>query len=274
LDKVLVLLASSSGIRAGAFTFQWKHVIPIYLHDEKYVWEEQDVTESVTQKVPIVAALIRIYANSSSEYVAFTTPECWNAIQEYRQQWIQEIRHEPKPEDPFFKKSGPFVRELSEMGLRKRLERILKESGIRPPLATGMRRHKIPAFNGFRRFFNKANKKSFSNNSVLASLIFKETMMGHGGLIQLDKNYFKSHIDELIEEYVNAVPNLTISKELRLQAENHKLHEEKSELEEKLEVDNKQLREDNAEIREKFLEFKKETNVIIDWIEKQKDKKE
>ncbi|KAF6246232.1 integrase [Nitrosopumilus sp. b3] len=274
MDKVLVLLAASSGIRAGAFTFQWKHVIPIYLHNERYVWEEQDVTESVTQNAPIVAAMIRIYANSNSEYIAFTTPECWNAIQGYRQQWIQEIRHEPKPDDPFFKKSGPFVRVLSEMGLRKRLERILKESGIRPPLPTGVRRHKVPAFNGFRRFFNKANKKSLSNNSLLASLIFKETMMGHGGLIQLDKNYFKSHIYELIEEYVDAVPNLTISTELRLQAENNKLSEEKSELEEKLEVDNKQLREDNADIREKFQEFKKETSVIIDWIQKQKDDKE
>ena len=233
MDKVLVLLAASSGIRAGAFSIKWKHIIPIYLHDGKYIWEEQDVTESVTQKDPIVAALIRIYANSSSEYIAFTTPECWNTIQEYRQVWIQDVYKEPQPDDPFFKKSGPFVRELSEMGLRKRLERILKESGIRTPLPKGVRRHKVPAFNGFRRFFNKANKKSFSSNSLLASLIFKETMMGHSGLIQLDKNYFKSHIDELIEEYVNAVPNLTISKELRLQAENNKLCEEKSELESK-----------------------------------------
>jgi integrase len=230
MDKVLVLLAASSGIRAGAFSIKWKHITPIYFHDGKYIWEEHDVTESVTQKDPIVAAIIRIYANSSSEYVAFTTPECWNAIQEYRQLWIQDTNHEPKPDDPFFKKSGPFVRELSEMGLRKRLERILKESGIRKPLPKGMRRHKVPAFNGFRRFFNKANKKSFSSNSVLASLIFKETMMGHGGLIQLDKNYFKSHIYELIEEFINAVPNLTISKELRLQAENNRLREEKSEL--------------------------------------------
>ncbi|MCE2506869.1 MAG: integrase [Nitrosopumilaceae archaeon] len=233
MDKVLVLLAASSGIRAGAFVFQWKHIVPIYLYEDQFVWEEQDVTESVSQKAPIAAAMIRIYANSSSEYVAFTTPECWNAVEQYRHQWILETGHEPKPEDPFFKKSGPFARELSEMGLRKRLERILKESGIRPPLSNGMRRHKVPIFNGFRRFFNKANKKSLSSNSVLASLILKETMMGHGGLIQLDKNYFKSHVYELIEEYVNAVPNLTISKEMRLQAENLKLNEEKSELEKK-----------------------------------------
>ncbi len=250
MDKVLILLAASSGIRAGAFKIQWKHIIPIYFYDGKNIWEEQDVTESVTQKAPVVAAMIRIYANSNSEYIAFTTPECWNAIQEYRQQWIQDVQKEPQSDDPFFKRSGPFARELTGMGLRKRLERILKESGIRPPLATGIRRHKVPAFNGFRRFFNKANKKSLSNNSVLASLIFKETMMGHGGLIQLDKNYFKSHIGELIEEYLDAVPNLTISKELQLQAENNKLREEKSELE--------MIKEDNAK--------------ILNWIARQENK--
>jgi hypothetical protein len=248
MDKVLVLLAASSGIRAGTFTFQWKHITPIYLHEGKCVWEDQDVTESVTEKSPVVAAMIRIYPSSSSEYVAFTTPECWNAIQEYRQLWIQDVNHEPKLDDPFFKKSGPFARELSGMGIRKRMERILKESGVRLPLSKGMRRHNVPAFNGFRRFFNKANKKSLSSNSVLASLILKETMMGHGGLIKLDKNYFKSHVGELIEEYLDAVPNLTISKELQLQAENNKLREEKSELE-KANQANKILKRDMEDFK-------------------------
>ena len=132
------------------------------------------------------------------------------------------------------------------MGIRKRIERILKESRVRPPLAKGMRRYEVPAFNGFRRFFNKANKKSLSSTSVLASLIMKETMMGHSGLIQLDKNYFKSHIDELIEEYVKAVPNLTISKALQLEAENNRLREEKTELE----IANERAEQDNIEKRQ------------------------
>jgi len=278
MDKVLILLAASSGIRAGAFTIKWKHIIPIYLLDGKFVWEDQDITESVTEKSPIVAAMIRIYANSISEYVAFTTPECWNAIEEYRQLWIQEVGHEPKPDDPFFKKSGPFARELSEMGIRKRVERVLKESGIRIPLSKGMRRHNVPAFNGFRRFFNKANKKSLSSTSVLASLILKETMMGHGGLIQLDKNYFKSHVGELIEEYVEAVPNLTISKELQLQAENNKLREEKSELQ-KIKEDNEKIKAKVKEItdsheksseftRDNFTEIVVNQNVVIESLQK------
>jgi len=40
--------------------------------------------------------------------------------------------------------------------------------------------------------------------------------MGHTGLIPLDKNYFREHAYELIEEYLKAVPALTISDEERI----------------------------------------------------------
>jgi plastocyanin len=67
--------------------------------------------------------------------------------------------------------------------------------------------------NGFRRFFNKANKETLSKDSPLAALIKKEYMMAHVGLVKLDRNYYRAHIMELVEEYLNAVPNLTISNE-------------------------------------------------------------
>lgn len=59
--------------------------------------------------------------------------------------------------------------------------------------------------------------------------------MGHSGLIKLDKNYFKEHIDELIEEYINAIPELTINDISRKQAELEKERKEKSKLQEKVE---------------------------------------
>jgi len=58
------------------------------------------------------------------------------------------------------KKAGELVIQLGFSGIRKRVERILIESGLRVPLAKGQRRHEIPAFNGFRRFFNKQNKNN------------------------------------------------------------------------------------------------------------------
>ena len=44
-------------------------------------------------------------------------------------------------------------------------------------------------------------------------------MMGHSGLIKLDKNYFKSNIAELVEEYLQTIPFLTISDEQRVKDE-------------------------------------------------------
>lgn len=217
MDRVMVLMACSSGIRAGALTLQWKHVKPIYLYKDCFCWEDQEVTESVEREGKIVGGIIRIYAKSSSEYFGFITPECWNEIEVYKTKWIQRIGTEPKPEDPFFKRVSRLqeVRELKPQSIRRRMLKIAIQSGLRKPLPKGVRRHDVPLFNGFRRFFNKANKKALSKGSMLASLILKENMMGHSGLIKLDKNYFKSHVSELIEEYLLAVPNLSISDEER-----------------------------------------------------------
>lgn len=203
------------GIRAGGFPLQWKYLHPIYEFDGRYLWQDDEVTETVAREGKIVAGLMRIYADTRDEYVAFITPECWEAIQLYREKWVQEVGREPKPNDPFFKQAGFIIRPLSKSGIYERIDRILRSAGYRKPLPKGVKRHEIPIFNGFRRFFNKANKKSFSKNSVLASLILKENMMGHEGLIQLDKNYFKEHVSELIEEYLTSIPNLTISDEER-----------------------------------------------------------
>ncbi|NIP61843.1 MAG: hypothetical protein GWN01_01930 [Nitrosopumilaceae archaeon] len=210
-DKVLVLMASCSGIRSGAFVLKWKHIIPVYEFEGKLLWSEEDVTESVEKKGKVVCGLIDIYADSTERYFAFITPECWKYIQEYKVEWTSKFGKEPRPDDPFFKQKSDFIKPLSENGIRVRMIRILEKSGFRKPLPKNKRRHQIPPFNGFRRFFNKANKQALSQTSTLAQLILKENMMGHYGLIKLDRNYFKAHIDELIKEYVSAIPFLTIS---------------------------------------------------------------
>lgn len=231
MDAVIVYLGASSGMRAGAFPLKWGHIFPIYQHENQYVWEPEDVTESISEKCNAICGLVKVYADSNDEYFAFTTPECLNAIQLYKETWIKETNKIPKLEDPLFKKSGPFVRQLSLDGIRKRMLRLVESSGVRKHIPGIKEKYEVPLFNGLRRFFNKANKQSFSKQSKLASLILKETMMGHSGLIKLDKNYFKEHIDELIEEYVQSIPFLTISDEERLILENQKINKEKSELE-------------------------------------------
>ena len=226
-DSASILIASSSGIRLGAFDFRWKHVKPVYEINGEYKWEDQDVTESITKHGKVVCGLIVIYSDSEHRQFGFITPEALESIQDYRTSWIQQIGREPQPEQPFLKQEGILVKPLQIKSLWSHIRKIVVSAGLRDPLVKGKRRHEIPLMNGFRRFFNRTNKESISKDSVLAQLIKKEVMMGHTGLISLDKNYFKLHMSELVEEYLNAVPNLTISDEFRLRAENSRLQKEK-----------------------------------------------
>ncbi|GFN39969.1 MAG: conserved hypothetical protein [Marine Group I thaumarchaeote] len=217
MEAVMVILGACSGIRAGGFPLKWENIYPVYRTGEgNYVWEPEAVTESISEKSLIVCGILKIYADSNAEYLAFVTPEWLEAVQIYKESWIRATNRIPRPEDPLFKKSGQFVRELKCDSIRRRMERVVTDSGVRKLIPESKQKYNIPLFNGLRRFFNKQNKNSLSRNSKLASLILKETMMGHDGLIKLDKNYFKAHVDELIEEYLNAVPNLTISREDRI----------------------------------------------------------
>lgn len=228
IDRAIVLVAASSGIRVGGFDLTWGDVKPVYRVGDKLAFE---ITESEQADAQVVCAILTIYKNTPDEYPGFITPEAYNAIQDYRKEWVQQTGKEPRTEDPLFKKDGVFARKLPPNAIRARIDDILKRAQLRTPLVKGKRRHEIPAMNGFRRFFNKVNKETISKDSHLAALIKKEFMMNHTGLVKLDRNYYQAHIFELIEEYLNAVPNLTISDEERTKAENHRLKEEKSDLE-------------------------------------------
>ncbi|MFM7796497.1 MAG: integrase, partial [Candidatus Nitrosotenuis sp.] len=228
IDRALVLIAASSGIRVGGFDLTWGDITPVYKIRDKLTF---GITESEQTDASIVCAILTIYKNTPDEYPGFITPEAYSAIQDYRKEWTRQIGKEPKPDDPLFKKDGVFVRRLPPNAIRSRIDDILRRAQLRIPLVKGKRRHEIPAMNGFRRFFNKVNKETISKDSPLAALIKKELMMNHIGLVKLDKNYYQAHISELIEEYLNAVPNLTISDEERIKAENQRLRKEKSYLE-------------------------------------------
>ena len=267
LSKVLVLLWSSSGIRAGAFDFKWKHLHPVYLYKNKLYFEEGEITEDIRNSGLIVCGFIEIYANSKRwNYYAFVTPECYHAIDVYKEKWTKKFGVEPQPDDPFFANTRcKSIKPLTLMAIRRKLERLLVESGLRTHLPAGMKRYKTPAFNGFRYFFNKQNKKAYSEKGVLASLILKESMMGHTGLIQLDKNYFRVHAHELIEEYLKAVPALTISDEERAKIEVHKLRHDNKEKDSKfnqLEARIMELEAEQTQTKTKINELSEVDNQI------------
>lgn len=132
------------------------------------------------------------------------------------------------------------------------MNRVVSDSDVRVHLEDCKGKFNIPLFNGSRRFFNKQNKKALSKNSKLAALIIKEYQMGHGGLVKLDRNYFKEQVEELIEEYLLAIPMLTIDSAVRKQTELEQERKKNSELEKKNEEN--QLVKDEVFRQGKFIE--------------------
>jgi len=224
VDRAIVLIAASSGIRSGAFDLDWEDVTPIYkIGDELKV----EITESEQEQAMIVCAMLKIYNGTNSQYPAFITVEAYLALQDHKLEWAREVKREPKPREPIFKKEGSLPKRASSASIKKRVERMAQKAGLRPPLAKGQKRYEVPIMNGFRRFCNKTYKEALSRDSPLASLIKIEFMMGHGGLIKLDRNYFKTHTLELAEQYLSATTDLTISDEFRLRTENTRLRSER-----------------------------------------------
>lgn len=219
IDRAIILVTASSGMRIGGFNLRWNDLVPVYKVGEE-LKTELDESDS---KAKLVCAAIRIYKGSNEQYPAFITPEAYEALHEYKKEWTHQVGREPKLDEPIFKKEGDLPRMASNSGIKKRVARMIEKAGLRNDLKKGQRRHDVPIMNGFRRFWNKAFKETPSKDSPIAAMIKKEYMMGHAGLFKLDRNYFKTRLLELAEEYLNAVSALTISDENRLRLENVKL---------------------------------------------------
>jgi len=216
MEKAIILVHVSSGIRPGAFDFTWEDVQPVFRKDGKIIMNQTELETNAE----LVCATITIYKKSDSEIPAFITPEAYDALMEWRKEYAHDIGREPKDTDPVFKLKGFMPKQISTDGINSRLFKILRRSNlIKPHLEKGVRRAEIPSRYGFRYFFNQQIKNTASADGLLGSLIKKEYMMDHKGLTSLDRNYFKSNIEDLVKEYLLCVPNLTISETLRLKEE-------------------------------------------------------
>lgn len=233
MDRALVLVAASSGIRLGGFDLQWSDLKPIYRNAGKLSLEGDGVP---------VCGMLTIYGRTGASYPAFVTPEAYAAVMDYRNTWIAEVGRDPKPGDPIFKRAGMYPIGATRQIVKKRVGKMVKNAGLRTQDRKAQGRYDVPIMNGFRRFWNKACKESDSRESPLSSLIKKEYMMGHMGLVSLDRNYFKVHMLELAEEYLQAVPSLTIDDTARLQMENARQAQRISRLEDEKSADIASLR--------------------------------
>ena len=239
-DKVIILLFSSGGFRLEAWDyFTWKDVI-FFKDGDSYK-----------------GASLLIYRGDPESYFTFITPEACNALELYRESWKADIGVYPKPDDPLIKSVRyPVIRRLNQKGVRKRIDKIVSDIGLRPTLPIGKKRHEVQLDHGFRKYFNTMLRRA------KVDYLDKEDMMGHK--VGLEKHYerYQEEDFERFPEYQKAIPFLTVSDNERIRLENEKLKEEKSEkelLREKLDKIQEDL-DKVKQFREISLKFEKKNN--------------
>ena len=83
MEQAVAYLASSSGIRRGAFDFTWSCIKPIYRKNGELVMGNFDDNNDSS----LVCGMLSVYAGSIEQYFALFSSEAWNAIKVYRTQW-------------------------------------------------------------------------------------------------------------------------------------------------------------------------------------------
>lgn len=236
----------SSGIRVGAFEYlSWGDITP------------------VEKAGRVVAAKVRVYSGTNEEYFSFVTPEAYSALKEYidfRAKSGETITQtSPVLRDLWFGEKGGkpqhFIarpRRLDPFGVKRLVENAIQASGLRKPLAKGQRRHEFQALHGFRKFFKSTCERTMKTLHV-------ELLLGHN--VGLNANYYRPTEEDLLNDYLKAVPELTILEEV---SRVEPIAEERIM---KLEEDNRKLKETSRKQQDTL----KEVLKVLDAIKKERE---
>ena len=189
--RLVALIMSSSAVRIGAFD-----------------WLKVGHFSVLGSGV----GTLKVYAGEmDAEYTALVTPECVAAIAEYLEARTKFANEKIGPQSPLIRNVWNFVeangrrefmlsmRPAHANGLRTELFRMWIRSGVRSNEHNRVRRHEFKMAHGFRKFA----KTQFS----MAGIKWEdsEVLLGH------KLNYYKPPLEHLEQEYLKAVPFLTIS---------------------------------------------------------------
>lgn len=203
---------------------------------------------------------VKIYDESDEGFWSFLTPEARRAIDRYFS-WRKSIRKEEFDEEtPIFSNHSRNSKHqhMSEMGLRKVIEKALKKAGIeRSRVGT---RYDKATITMFRKRFNTKLKLDNHVNSNIA-----EKLMAHKR--GLDGVYLQPTKEECFTEFIKAIQVLTVSKEeqqkLRIELQEKKISE--------FEMQQTQIEKLNQEIRRIDLRHNVAEEIkqgMIQWAEK------
>jgi integrase len=205
--KAIVYTMASSGIRVGAWDYlKWDHVSPVINGDSK-----------------LLAAKINVYAGEDDEYITFITPEAYLSLESWmnyrkacgehvtKDSWVMRdlwnAAKLPKKEEKG-KINEPI--KLQSIGVKRLVERALWAQGVRTVLEGGKKRHEFQTDHGFRKWY-----KTQCEMAGMKSINI-EKLMGHS-LGMSTNSYYRATSDEILKDYLKAVPFLTISSENKLQ---------------------------------------------------------
>lgn len=207
-EKTMILIYSSSGIRRDA-------IVDLRLnHLEK-------IQEYGLYK-------ITVYENSKEEYTGFLTPEASNMVDRYlkfREQSGEKLtKDSPLIRNQFNsnrmdKASNP--EPIDSRNLNYVMRQVLLKTGLREANQPVYDRHEKMIFHAFRKFFTNKLIESGVNTE------HRFLLEGHA-LKGQDSAYVRISEKQLLEQYVRALNNLTISDEERLKIKVEKLEIENS----------------------------------------------
>jgi hypothetical protein len=197
--KPIVYAMASGGFRLGAWDYlQWKHVSPI-----------------TNEKRDIIAAKLLVYPDEPEEYYTFVTPEAYSALKEwmdFRASYGEKITGDSwlmrnlwqTTNMNYGAKWGLATnpKKLQSIAIKRLLDRALWEQGIRHTLAPGMKRHEWKGSHGYRKFYKSRAEQVMRPINV-------ELTIGHD--LGVSECYYKPNPRELLDDYLKAVPLLTIN---------------------------------------------------------------
>ena len=213
--KAIVYTMTSSGIRLGAWDYlHWEHIQPIRGR------------KNDNNGKNVVAAKIIVYSGEEGdEYFSFITPEAYYELEkwlDYRKgsgemisgkSWV--LRNIWNTKQGFKRGLVTEPEKLRSSGVKRVVEDALWTQRLRSKLELGKRRHEFQTDHGFRKWFK--------TRCEIAGMkpINIEKLMGHS--VGISDSYYRATENELLEDYLKAVPVLTISREYRVQKDMEEL---------------------------------------------------
>jgi hypothetical protein len=195
--KPIVYPMVSGGIRLGAWDYlKWG--------DIQYV-EDKGV------------ARMRVYTEEDEEYFTYISGEAYKELKDWmdframsgeritKDSWLMCTLWNVRNRHP-----DRVARKLKVSALKSLIHDAMKAQGLRTDLPTGKRRYEFQALHGFRKFFKTQAQKVMIYENV-------EKLMGH--CVDYSTNsYYKPSDNDLLEDYLKAMPLLTIESQQMLSA--------------------------------------------------------